>query len=455
MDDSETDNQANAYIAPGGTVDAGLLLHVVADADIPNPVSLFGITFVAPPDNTGTNDSNGTDRVTSGYNAGPAASLSVSDWLEQLEKYTTTLLTGRLGSIGTTYSQSEGELGEDGDFGISGDVTIFTVTNAANAYIGAGALVNQHTSSPNQNVEVEADTNIETINLAGQASLLSVPSLFAGAAGGDVGVGGSFEDISYNNTAHAYIDNKAKVSAGGDINVNANTYNYLLNLAQSGANSESLAVNGALIYFNLDNDTEGWIDAGATINAGGDVGVTAGDTLIDIVGTGGIAVGGDAGVGFSGSYNNLIDTTKAFIGTTSDTTSPLGSVTGRQRPYGSCGLEPGDCQRRRLGRISPPASPSLPAPTAVATLPPTASLCPRRSLSKRPSPTKTLGSAFSGDVGLNFLDGDDRSLYQRNRNDHRRQCTGRDRHRYSPALSGRRGRRLREPHWHRRLGHAR
>ncbi len=326
VDDSETNNQASAYIAPGGTVDAGLLLHIVADADIPNPVSLFGIPFVAPPDNTGTNNSNGTDRVESGYNAGPAASLSVSDWLEQLEKYVTTLLTGRLGSIGTTYSQSEGEVGEHGDFGISGDVTTFTVTNAANAYIGAGALVNQHASSPKQNVEVEADTNIETINLAGQASLLSVPSLFAGAAGGDVGVGGSFEDISYNNTAHAYIDNKAKVSAGKDINVNANTYNYLLNLAQSGANSESLAVNGALIYFNLNNDTEGWIDAGATINAGGDVGVTGGDTLVDIVGTGGIAVGGDAGVGFSGSYNNLIDTTKAFIGTTTDTTAPLGSV---------------------------------------------------------------------------------------------------------------------------------
>ena len=54
--------------SPRGTVDAGLLLHIVADATLPEPVALFGIPFVPTPDNTGTNNSNGTDRVTNGYN---------------------------------------------------------------------------------------------------------------------------------------------------------------------------------------------------------------------------------------------------------------------------------------------------------------------------------------------------------------------------------------------------
>ena len=153
-------------------------------------------------------------------------------------------------------------------------------------------MVNQRIHSPVQNVEVESDTNIETINLAGQASLLNAPALFAGAAGAQAGLGGSFEKISYNNASHAYIDSQAKVSSGGDINVNANTFNYILNVAQAGANSEALGVDGTIIFFNLDNDTEGWIDAGANINAGHNVLVTAGNTLTDIVAAGGLAIGG-------------------------------------------------------------------------------------------------------------------------------------------------------------------
>ena len=328
VDFSHTTNQANAYLDAGATVDAGLLLHVVADADIPNPVQLFGVPFVPPADNTGTNNTNGTDRVNSGYNTGPSTAQSVLDWLEGLEQYATAVVTGRLGSIGTTYAQSEGEVEEGGGgIGIAGGVNIFTVDNTSNAYIGNGAMVNQNLRGPNQDVQVEADTNIETINLAGQASALGFKGAFGGAAGGQGGVGGSIEVISYNNTAHAYIDDNAKVSAGRDINVNANTFNYILSLAQAGAASEALAVTGAIIFFNLHNDTEGWIEDGATVNAGRDLQVTAGNTLTDIVGTGGLALAENVGVGISGSYNNLINTTRAFIGDANGTIGPLGSVT--------------------------------------------------------------------------------------------------------------------------------
>ena len=412
VDDSHTTNHANAYLDAGATVDAGLLLHIVSDADIPNPVQLFGVTFTPPADTTGTNDSNGTDRVNSGYATGPATSDSVLSWLEGLEQYVTTVLTGRLGSVATSYAQSGGEVQESATVGISGDVDIFTVDNASTAYIGEGAQVNQHLSSPDQDVQVEADTNIETINIAGQAELLNALELFGGAAGGKAGIGGSFESITYNNNAHAYIDANAKVSAGRDINVNANTFNYVLSLAQAGADSEALGVDGAMIFFNLNNDTEGWVDAGATLSAGHDVQVTAGSTLTDVVATGGIALGGDVGIGVSGSYNNITNTTKAFIANANGTTGPLGSVTagdditvaatsnqeivsvGISGAFSSGMTEPTSTDGS--GNSDPQAGVSVPA-----------SVAQQAAVSG-----KEFGIGLSGDVGLNFLAEDTEAFIQ-------------------------------------------
>jgi FG-GAP-like repeat/FG-GAP repeat len=403
VDYSQTTNHANAYLDAGATVDAGLLLHVVADADIPNPVQLFGVTFSPPADNTGTNNSNGTDRVNSGYATGPATAESVLSYLEGLEQYVTTVLTGRLGSVATSYAQSGGEVEEDATIGIAGDVNIFSVDNSSNAYIGRGALVNQHTSTPHQDVQVESDTNIETINLAGQAELLNALELFGGAAGGKAGIGGSFEDLTFNNAAHAYIDANARVSAGRDINVNANTFNYALNLAQGGANSEALGVSGVVSFFNLNNDTEGWIDAGATINAGRDVKVTAGNTLTDIVATGGIALGGDVGVGVSGSFNNLTDTTKAYIGVTSNTAGTLGSVTAGHNITVHAASSQKIVSVGISGAFSAGESP--PTSTNSSGNPdPTAGIAVPASISQQPAVSgKEFGIGVSGDVGLNFL----------------------------------------------------
>ena len=371
----------------------------------------------------------------------------MGDWLEELEVYVTTVLTGAWAASGRPTAQSEGEVGKGGELAISGDVDVFTVGNAANAYIGAGAMVNQNQkfeakySSPNQDVEVESDTNIETINLAGQAPALAIPSLGSGAAGGEAGLGGSFQFITYNNSDHAYIDNQARVSAGGNINVNANTYNWLLNVAQSGRNSAALGVNGTVIFFNLVNDTEGWIDAGATVNAGGNVGATAGNTLTDIVAAGGLAIGGDAGVGVSGSYNNLTDTTKAFIGITGDTTLPHGSVTAGEARRSAPRRNRRSSASASRGRSSTGSSEESTEPDDGIT---------------PPTPSSDSGDEFgigiSGDVGLNFLDETTEAFINGTGTITATGAAGRDRHGYGALHRGGGRRGLRGPRRDRRFG---
>ena len=464
VDDTETDNQANAYDrASGAIVDAACSLAWSPSRTSPTPSNSLRHPVQSPwADNTGTNNSNGTDRVTSGQvqrrprgipDQGPSGSSSSA------ELYVTTVLTGRLGSIGTTYAQSEGEVGKGGTFGLSGDVNVFTVNNAANAYIAAGASVNQRIHSPAQNVEVESDTNIETINLAGQASLLNAPALFAGAAGAQAGLGGSFEKISYNNASHAYIDSQAKVSSGGDINVNANTFNYILNVAQAGAKSEALGVNGTIIFFNLDNDTEGWIDAGAIINAGHNVLVTAGNTLTDT--RRGRRPGhrwGRRRRRSRGSFNNPERHDQGVHrhhdqhqGAASAQWRPASDVNGGERPRARRSSASASRGRSR------PASPRRPAPmpTASPTRRP-ASPFPRRPHNSRPSPARNSASGSLGTSASNFVtETTERLRYRgRHRNDFGRRRAGRrDRgHGYRPVRRGGRRRRLREPRRDRRIG---
>ena len=203
------------------------------------------------------------------------------------------------------------------------------------------------------------------------------------------------------------------MSAGHDISVNAVTSNYLVSLAQAGSKAASLGITGALIFVDLNNTTLGYIEDGAIINAGNDVNVTATNSFYDIVGTGGTATGGSIGIGFSGSYNNLNNTTKAFIGDNNGDTGSPGSVTagdavtvtatssenvyaiGISGAYSS-GLTPPSSDP--LDGVSLPAlfeeQPAVSGQAAGSTGDPASSA------------SKQFGIGLSGDIALNFLDDD-------------------------------------------------
>ncbi len=172
---------------------------------------------------------------------------------------------------------------------------------------------------------VEGNTTIITLNFGNQISALNVASAGAGA-GGAVGIGGQFEYIGYNNVAKAFIDDGASVSAGRDIKVTADTFNYLLTVAQAGADAGKVGVGGTVVFHEIYNQTLAYAEDGATLNAGRDVQVLADNQLQVFNAGGGITSGGTAGVGVSVAGNLLQQNdTWAFIGDNNQSVG-IGSV---------------------------------------------------------------------------------------------------------------------------------
>src|SRR5262249_45261182 len=147
------------------------------------------------------------------------------------------ILFGNTNALGTTFVKGTGsaEVGESGgSVGIGGGGNVFRLNNTSAGSIGKGARGNPRSakrrgSVADQDVWVEADTTVITINLGNQVSGTNPKGP---AAGGSAAVGGQFEYIGHTNVARAYIDDGAQVSAARDLKVTANTFNYLMTVIQ-------------------------------------------------------------------------------------------------------------------------------------------------------------------------------------------------------------------------------
>ncbi len=189
------------------------------------------------------------------------------------------VLLGNPSTVGTSFVKGTGGTAQGGRLGIGGGVNVINIDNSSTAQIGKGAKVNQRKPVlPTQDVWVEGNTTIITLNFGNQISALNVASAGAGA-GGAVGIGGQFEYIGYNNVAKAFIDDGASVSAGRDIKVTADTFNYLLTVAQAGADAGKVGVGGTVVFHEIYNQTLAYAEDGATLNAGRDVQVLADNQL--------------------------------------------------------------------------------------------------------------------------------------------------------------------------------
>ena len=74
------------------------------------------------------------------------------------------------GVLGTTFVHAGGTVDPAAKVGIAGGVEVLSITNAAAAWIGANATVNQIFKSTDQSVNVQATGTVQTVNLAGQQS---------------------------------------------------------------------------------------------------------------------------------------------------------------------------------------------------------------------------------------------------------------------------------------------
>lgn len=224
----------------------------------------------------------------------------------------------------TSWAQSSAT-GED--VGIAGSVNILTLENNAKSYIDTNANVNQDASyrTDQQDVDVTADTSIESLNISGNFGLNPVAT---GGAKGGIGVG--YLEVDYINNTYAGIKSGAKVS-GETVEVAADTITKNISIAESGGKGGQYGFNGAFSFQGIDNETVAQIDDGATIASRADTGdgvlVHAKDESKIINVAGGISKAGNVGIGTSVSLNEIDRDTRSRIGNeTADLDSTTGSV---------------------------------------------------------------------------------------------------------------------------------
>jgi hypothetical protein len=207
--------------------------------------------------------------------------------------------------------------GGTSDAAVSGSVIVNVITINTKAKLGPGIKINQNQSGGSgQSLTVSASDDTKLQNLAGAVGLTT------GAAG--IGVGVVVEVI--NKHVEASIGSQAKVSAGGNITVDAATTEHILDIAGSaGVSTDTAGVAGSFIVVVLNNDTKAFVagGTGATLHSGGKVEVSATDDAQDIkLFTGGLAFGSTAGVGVAASILVKTTTVDAYIGSSTSVRAP-------------------------------------------------------------------------------------------------------------------------------------
>jgi hypothetical protein len=312
-------NTANASIGDA-VVDAGRSLTVEADAIIPNQIQIDDdlreiINFSLDAPSLDTSDPLAFYESVDSYATEVDQALGV---FSNIAPYLNSNL-GIADRIATTYVAASAEAGREDssgsrNFAVSGGVNLLTVDNTANAWIGEGAEINQNRllALPDQTVTVDATTSIETINVGGIPSVLNLVRPATKSRGSSVG--GTYGGITYNNATRAYIDDGAVVSASQDIDVEANSRNFTINVIESGGQAHDFGVSGAVGVNSFSNETLAYIEDEAIVTAGNDLTVDAAHEGFGLNITGTVQNADNVGFGASVTVNEQDNQTLAFIG---------------------------------------------------------------------------------------------------------------------------------------------
>ncbi|MDR3673689.1 MAG: hypothetical protein P4L36_22790 [Holophaga sp.] len=367
------ENQTTASIGAGATINATGDLDVKADQD--SAINLY--TF---------SGAGGIVGVSGALSAGIIDNTTEAFVASSASKPTTLNAAGTtdVAATSTEAIQTVTVSGAGGGVGIAGAVAVKIVTSTTEAYIDQDAEVNQTTSAPGQNVKVSAN---DTVDLTGGGGTVSYAGL--------VGVGATAEINIVRNTTAAYLGAGAEVSAGNDVDVQANSSKSIQSAAVAASGGGAANISGAvalgIIGAALDSTSKGsisdennsttassadkqistdnvsgqlgdsqavqgmkttigsetsslnvsgsinstaagsldktqaYIGQSATVHAGGDLNVIAGDlTQINLVATGAAAgfvgIGGAVGVAVTNSTTNAFIDASAQISADQDVT---------------------------------------------------------------------------------------------------------------------------------------
>jgi autotransporter-associated beta strand protein len=321
---SKVGNQATSFLGYNAIVDAAGMLNLDADAVVLDDADPFDPTLLLPSAGTAS----GTGRIAESYDEGAAVRPAVETALLPLDNHLDQF--GRGGASPTTFVHAGSGADPEGTTGIAGGVSIVTMYNAGVAGIAAGARVNERMEAlpADQDVVIDAQASIEATALAGLDSPLNFGS---GIPAAENSIGGFFSGLLLDNRAKAYIDDRTEVAAGRDVLLRATTTSEVLSVVEAGADGAEIGVDGAFAVVSLRNETAAYVEDRARVDAGRDLDALADSNALVVNTTGGVVRGGNVGVGASASLTTIDNSTRAFIGDPQQGFGPegTGGVEGR------------------------------------------------------------------------------------------------------------------------------
>lgn len=172
-------------------------------------------------------------------------------------------------------------------------------------------------------LDVSAKNDIHTVNFSGdiKAPIGDQPgsldfwediggSPFSG--GGKAALGGAALTVHQKNTAEATVEDGVTVTKAKDVSVTAENKGSNLSIAAAGGKGQTVAIDGTVNVNRFENTTKATVGK-ATINADGDVSVSAEDNSKTINIGGAIAVSEQAGIGATVAYNHIDRQTEASL----------------------------------------------------------------------------------------------------------------------------------------------
>lgn len=187
-------------------------------------------------------------------------------------------------------------------------------------------------------LDVSAKNDIHTVNFSGdikapigdQPGSLDFWEDIGGSplsGGGKAALGGAALTVHQKNTAEATVADNVTITKAKDVSVTAENKGSNLSIAGAGGKGQTVAIDGTVNVNRFENTTKATVGK-ATINADGDVSVSAEDNSKTINIGGAIAVSGQAGIGATVAYNHIDRQTEASLQGTVTSTKDV-SVTAK------------------------------------------------------------------------------------------------------------------------------
>ena len=328
---SKVANQANSHVTWDAVVDVRNSLDIFALAEALAPINTLDLILAL----LGFGEATQADAIGGIHGYGTAFTstddTAMTKSIRQAIDEPIADLAGRTleeNEVGTSFIHAGAAVG-DGGLAFGGGVNLMFTHNVSNAGIAGGARINQRSEelwSPvqttGQDVDVDAVAISAQVHYAGNSSVLNLVN-----NEGETGIGGFFELLFTENRANAYIADTAIVSARRNVEVDAKTDNKITTVVFAGSKAEKLAIDGAIAYVRIKNETVANIEDRAFVDAGSDVSVNAMSDVNAVTVTPGISISEEKAVGIGAAFTDVRDKTQAFIGDSFEAT-PAGGYTG-------------------------------------------------------------------------------------------------------------------------------